>query len=168
MHQKKSFIPLATTRRRFLWQSAIGAAAVAGLSSELMNSAARAGTPASPATSPARKVVVGVMGTSRYAAGGDGRGSHLAKTLAKLPNVEVAYVCDVDQRHIAYAREEVNKIVKNGTPPKGVGDFRRILDDKDVDALVVATPDHWHCAASSGMCRRQTCLCRKTVLPQCA
>src|SRR5580765_6589803 len=86
MNQKDAIASKPATRRRFLSQSAFGAAAIAGLSSEYANSIARAG--ASPATSPSRKVVVGVMGTSRYAAGGDGRGSHLAKTLAKLPNVE--------------------------------------------------------------------------------
>ncbi|HEX4794480.1 MAG TPA: Gfo/Idh/MocA family oxidoreductase [Humisphaera sp.] len=148
MHQKDRTASKPTSRRRFLSQGALGAVAITGLSGEFASPMARAGTGASPATSPSRKIVVGVMGTSRYATGGDGRGSHLAKTLAKLPNVEVAYVCDVDQRHIAYAREEVGKIVKSGTPPKGVGDFRRILDDKDVDALVVATPDHWHAPAA--------------------
>jgi predicted dehydrogenase len=97
--------------------------------------------------------VVGVMGTSRDPKGGDGRGSHLAATLATLPGVHVAYVCDVDQRNVPKAIESVSKQLRDGLAlPKGVGDFRRILDDRDVDALVVATPDHWHAPAAILAC----------------
>lgn len=141
-------MPQDISRRRFLKQgSALGASVTAA--SLLRPDAALRAAPAGPETAPSKKVIVGVMGTSRYANGGDGRGSHLAATLAKLPNVEVAYVCDVDQRHLDYAIDRVGKVVKGETkPPRGVGDFRRILDDKAVDALVVATPDHWHSPAA--------------------
>ena len=46
--------------------------------------------------SPSKRVVVGVMGTSRSSSGGDGRGAGLAVWLSSLPDVHVAYVCDVD------------------------------------------------------------------------
>lgn len=100
-----------------------------------------------------QKVVVAVMGTSRDGAGKDGRGTHLAATLATLPGVEVAYVCDVDERNLAKAVESVSKRLKDGArPPQGVRDFRRALDDKAVDALVIATPDHWHAPAAILAC----------------
>ncbi|HSU65850.1 MAG TPA: Gfo/Idh/MocA family oxidoreductase, partial [Tepidisphaeraceae bacterium] len=73
-------------------------------------------------------------------------GSHLAVTLATLPGVEVAYVCDVDEHYLGKAVEAVSK--KQKTAPQGVGDFRRILDDKSIDAIVIATPDHWHTPAA--------------------
>jgi predicted dehydrogenase len=81
------------------------------------------------------KLVVGVMGTG-------GRGTGLARTFEQQTGVEVAYVCDVDQRRAGQAAELVNKV--KGRTPKAIGDFRRILDDKTVDVLVVATCNHWH------------------------
>lgn len=88
------------------------------------------------------KIVIGVMGTGT-------RGTSLATTFAQQPNVEVAYVCDVDQARVAQAAEQVTKI---GGSPQAVGDFRRILDDPSVDALVVATCNHWHAPASILAC----------------
>jgi predicted dehydrogenase len=90
------------------------------------------------------KLVVGVMGTG-------GRGTHLAKTFASQPNVEVAYCCDADKARMGKAAEEVGKLGK-GSSPKTVGDFRRILDDKTVDVLVVATCNHWHAPAAILAC----------------
>ena len=102
---------------------------------------------------PSRRVVVGVMGTSRTAKGGDGRGAHLAATLAGLPGVHVSYVCDVDDRNVPKAIESVMKNAPKGTSaPTGVKDFRKILDDKSVDGLVIATPDHWHAPAAILAC----------------
>lgn len=85
--------------------------------------------------SPNEKIVVGVMGTN-------GRGGALAREFAELPGSAVAYVCDVDQRVID--RTVKNVADRASMPPKGVKDFREILDDKSVDALVIAAPDHWH------------------------
>lgn len=56
----------------------------------------------------------------------------------KQPDVEVAAVCDVDEANAARARDIC------GGKVEIVRDFRRILDRKDVDAVVIATPDHWH------------------------
>ncbi len=91
---------------------------------------------------PSKKIIVGVMGTSHNADGGDGRGSALAAGFASLPGAEVAYVCDVDARNVGKTVDSVAK--KQSRAPKGVKDFHAILDDPAVDALVVATPDHWH------------------------
>ncbi len=96
---------------------------------------------------PSNRVVVAVMGTSRNSSGGDGRGTDLAVGLASLPGVEVSYICDVDDQHAAKAVESVMTKAKPTQAPKGIRDFRRVLEDKTVDALVIATPDHWHAPA---------------------
>jgi len=81
------------------------------------------------------KVVLGVMGLG-------GRGTLLAEKFANRTDVEIAYLCDANTRHFARAREVVEEAL--GKKPKLVQDFREILDDRNVDVLVNATPDHWH------------------------
>src|SRR5437667_81322 len=78
------------------------------------------------------KIVVGVMGVSRAygAPTKPGRGAGLANGLAELAGCEVAYVCDVDQKHLEASAVEV--AAKQAKPPKAVKDFRTILDDKSV------------------------------------
>lgn len=88
------------------------------------------------------RIRVGVMGLSR--------GLDLAKVFAKTPNVEVAYVCDVDQQRIRKAIEILRK--EGHSEAKGVEDFRNILDDKNVHALVNATCNHWHAPATLLAC----------------
>lgn len=90
------------------------------------------------------RVIVGIMGVR-------GRGKSLAREFAALSDVEVAYICDVDQNVVAPALRIVEKA--KGKKPKVVGDFRRILDDPAVNALVVATPDHWHAPATILACQ---------------
>ena len=92
--------------------------------------------------SPNDKIVVGIMGLHR--------GSALASALATLPNVEIAYLCDVDSRAIGDCQKKLADRLKK--PPQGVADFRKILDDKSIDALVVAAPDHWHAPATILAC----------------
>jgi predicted dehydrogenase len=97
------------------------------------------------------RIVVAVMGTSRSNSGRNpGRGATLAIGMAGLPGAEVATVCDVDEKHLAAAVADVS--AKQSRVPQGVKDFRRILDDKSVDALVIATPDHWHAPAAILAC----------------
>ena len=91
------------------------------------------------AGSPVEKVVVAVMGLN-------GRGMPLARSFAKGPNSAVAYLCDVDSTVLAKALADVNSA--SPSPAKGVGDIRRVLDDKTVDAIVIAAPDHWHAPAT--------------------
>jgi predicted dehydrogenase len=89
-----------------------------------------------PRHSPAEKVVVAVCGVNS-------RGVVHAQNFSRLKNAEVAYICDVDSNVIAKA---VKAATGEGTTrePKALGDFRRALDDKSVDAISIATPDHWH------------------------
>ena len=91
---------------------------------------------------PSNKLVVAVMGVNS-------RGGGLAQTFAKAEGSEVAYICDVDTRAIDKCIKEVDKVKRQGAgTPQGVVDFRRALDDPDVDALVIAAPDHWHAPAT--------------------
>jgi predicted dehydrogenase len=112
-------------RRDFLQTAAIGAAALA----------------LSPPTSAAesRKVVLGIIGPG-------GMGMNHVRQLLKRSDVEIAYVCDVDKNRLASAAKTVEAGSKKA--PKAVGDLRHVLDDKAVDAVFIATPDHWHSPAA--------------------
>ena len=87
------------------------------------------------AASPNEKFVVACIGIR-------GRGKALLLDFAALPNVEVAVVCDIDTRLFDQRLAAVEE--RQGRRPRTVTDFRRILDDKSIDAVVIATPDHWH------------------------
>lgn len=97
------------------------------------------------ADAPFQRITVGVMGTSS-------RGLDLAASFAQTPGVEVRYVCDVDERNVGKAADAVVTKGKAAKRPEGVKDFRRILDDPSIDALVIATPDHWHAPAAIYAC----------------
>ena len=90
------------------------------------------------------RIVMGIMGLG-------GRGTHLAESLARRPDVEIAYLCDVNTRRFARAREAVEET--QDSRPKLVQDFRRILEDDSVDALVNARPDHWHALGTILACQ---------------
>ncbi len=68
----------------------------------------------------------------------------------KLPNVQVAALCDVYQPHLERA---VTNAGKAGVQPKTVKDFREILTDKSIDAVCISTPDHWHAYMSVEACK---------------
>jgi predicted dehydrogenase len=87
------------------------------------------------ANSAASKVVLAVAGIHS-------RGLDLSVKFASLKNVELKYVVDVDSRFLAKAADQVAEC--QGKRPQEIKDFRTILDDKDVDGLVIATPDQWH------------------------
>lgn len=74
-----------------------------------------------------------------------GCGGRANSHLAEFQNLaEVTWVCDPDQRRLAD--------FERATGAKGTNDMRRILDDKEVDAVVISTPDHWHAPAAILAC----------------
>ncbi len=84
-------------------------------------------------------VNVAVMGVNS-------RGLTLAESFAADVGAEVVAVCDVDVRAVEACAASVAEL--QARAPRAVGDFRRTLDDPDVDALVIAAPDHWHMPAA--------------------
>ena len=77
---------------------------------------------------------------------GAGRGSSLAKHFASLPESQVVAICEVDEARGNKLADQIGELA--GKRPPVVADFRTLLDRRDVDALAVATPDHWHAPAT--------------------
>jgi predicted dehydrogenase len=79
--------------------------------------------------------------------GAGGWGTNLALEVGNLKaNAEFKYICDVDDTRGGRAITELGKI--QGYEPERVRDMRQVFDDKDVDAVIIATPTHWHTLAS--------------------
>ena len=79
-----------------------------------------------------------------------GRGRALAGVFAKLNDVSIECLVDVDDRVIGAAADVVEKSGKKR--PKAERDMRRVFEDKNIDAVVIATPDHWHTPAAILAC----------------
>jgi predicted dehydrogenase len=80
--------------------------------------------------------------------GGMGRGDLAA--FLRDEKVDCPLVCDVDDRQIAQASAAIEKA--RGKKPESVKDFRRVMERKDIDACLVATPDHWHALPAIHAC----------------
>jgi len=93
------------------------------------------------------------------------RGSQLLHAFMQNRDVEIAALCDVYEPYLLRDKAKVHKrfvdelqarIPQMGetfrTEPKRYRDFRRLLDDKDIDAVVIATPDHWHAIQTIAAC----------------
>ena len=114
-------------RRNFLRTSLVGTAAVGSATTNSRSSRAK--------VSANDKVTVAMMGVR-------GRGPKLTRFFGEMPDVDIAYICDVDQNVVGPAFEIAEET--QGKRPKMEEDIRRVLDDKSVDAIVIATPQHWH------------------------
>ncbi|MFH1718666.1 MAG: Gfo/Idh/MocA family oxidoreductase [Planctomycetota bacterium] len=90
------------------------------------------------------KVVLGIMGVG-------GRGRSLLQSLVKRSDVRIKYICDADTRCYGPAAEIV--IEGHDYKPKFVQDFRKMLEDPEVDAIVIATSDRWHALATIMACQ---------------
>jgi predicted dehydrogenase len=130
------------TRRGFMKGAAAG---VAGLS------LGGAAAPTLGAWGANEKVVIGFIGTG-------GQGTAHVGEFAKMKDVAIAAVCDVDRSH----RENAAKVA--GSSPKTLKDFRELLDMKDIDAVLIATPGHWHVVAAIAACKAgKDVYCEKPV-----
>ena len=79
------------------------------------------------------------------------RGHAVGSNIAMQPDCEILYSCDVDTRASEKFINDIDEI--QDKKPKHATDFRKALDDKDVDILVVAAPDHWHAPAAIMACK---------------
>ena len=105
-------------RRTFLKQAAVSGTATIALA-----------TASARAQGANEKIRLGVVGLSR--------GRVLCRAFSKQADAEIAYLCDTDQQRLAGVEKQVNA-------GKTVADFRNILDEPSIDAIAIATPDHWH------------------------
>jgi predicted dehydrogenase len=122
----------ALNRRRFLQASAASAVALT------------ARTAAGAADNPNEKIRLGVLGLR-------GRGRDLLRSFSAEDDVEIAVVCDPDENVVPAALKVVS--AKQNQPPRVVKDLRRVFDDRDIQAVAVATPDHWHALATVWACQ---------------
>jgi len=80
-----------------------------------------------------------------------GRGNDHIRGLARVPNAEIAALCDVDE---SVLNQRIGTVQSLGAAkPKGYGDIRKLLEDKDIDAISIATPNHWHSLMAIWACQ---------------
>lgn len=125
------------TRREFLKTTGAAAAVIGAGLSGLEARAEDAPAKSVPAS---EKIVMGVVGVS-------GRGGHLLNWFKGHPDVEIGAVCDVYEPRLAKAVQATDG------KAKAYHDFRKLLEQKDLDAIVVATPPHWHPLISIYACQ---------------
>ena len=94
--------------------------------------------------SPNDQITLGVMGVR-------GRGGGLLHACAAQSDVVVKYICDLDPDVLAKRTRKIAD--RTGRKPQAIKDFRKILDDKAIDAIVIGTPDHWHALPTIFACQ---------------
>lgn len=118
-----------STRRTFL-QSSAAAIAAGYFVSE---------TPAQESKSANSRISAVLMGAN-------GRGGQLAQSFLAQTNTEIGFIADVDERVVDRMKVNIGKLQERKV--EGVADFRRALDDKNIDVLFCAAPNHWHAPAT--------------------
>ena len=86
---------------------------------------------------PADQVNIGAIGIN-------GMGWSNLKSALKIPGVNVVALCDVDKNVLDKRLADLGKMGKDTSKVKTYGDYKQLLDNKDVDAVIIGTPDHWH------------------------
>jgi predicted dehydrogenase len=137
-------MPSKINRRGFLGKSAaLGALAVTSCAPTRSTRTRLVFVP-TPRRGPNEEIRVAVIGIR-------GRGQHHIRAHHKVKNVRVVTLCDVDER---FFEKGIQLTTERGSPaPKTEFDIRRVLDDKDVDCLSIATPNHWHSLATIWGCQ---------------
>ena len=122
---------MSTLTRRYFFLGAAAAAAANSANSARPQSAAD-------------KVVLALIGAG-------GRGNDLAQKFQRVENVEFKYVCEVNDENGGKTIDHLESVT--GRRPQRVLDMRRTFDDKDVDGVVITTPEHWHALAAIWACQ---------------
>ena len=86
--------------------------------------------------------------------GVNSRGKSMSSTFASQKNTNIACICDVDERAIPKAIKAAVEVNPSNTP-RSEKDCRKVLDDKSIDALYIATPDHWHAPLTIMGCKAE-------------
>lgn len=114
--------------------SRAGIAAASGFAGPIINRLPSI-EPTRQSKSPNDKIVFGLIGCG-------GMGASNMRNFMGHDDVEVAALCDVDDHRITNDYQDVEK--KYGRKPEIFKDYRKMLERKDIDAIIVGTPDHWH------------------------
>ncbi len=101
------------------------------------------------------RVIIGLIGCG-------GRGMDVAANMRKVPGAEYGAVCDVFETNANAAKAWA------GSTARAFKDFRKLLEQKDIDAVHIATPDHWHAIPTLLACRRLDHRFRDASLRHCA
>ncbi len=126
------------SRRKFIQNSAIltGAGITTAVPLDVLAASRRK-------VAPSDQVRIGVIGCK-------GMGWSNMNAHFKLSEIECAAICDVDQSVLDMRAADAETV--SGKKPKQYKDFRKLLDDKDIDAVIIGTPDHWHCLTMIAAC----------------
>ncbi|CAN5123328.1 Gfo/Idh/MocA family oxidoreductase [soil metagenome] len=89
------------------------------------------------------KINVGVIGIN-------GMGWSDAMSIAKIPDVQIIALCDVDENVLNFRKYE---LAKGGVKTTTYVDYRKLLENKDIDVVIIGTPDHWHCLQMVEACQ---------------
>jgi len=129
---------MSVSRRYFLRNTAIataGAGVAASFPMEVLAQLRKT-------ISPSKKINIGLIGCK-------GQGWNNIVSMLKIPEVNCMALCDVDENILNERKADLEKINIRPTLYK---DYRKLLDNKDVDAVIMATPDHWHCLQMIDAC----------------
>lgn len=121
------------TRREFTKHAALASAATAIAASPLLSARARA-------LGANDRVRLGFIGLGN-------RGDQVLSAFLEQPDAEVIAICDLQPAYLEFASKKI------GTRPEQFHDYRKLLERNDVDAVVIATPDHWHALQTIHACQ---------------
>src|SRR4051812_6619644 len=110
----------------------------------------RAAGPRSGGPNEAVRVGVIGLGATTAVGGVGGRGHQLIDRLREIPGARIVALCDADQAHLDREVQEAGD--KEGKVAAHT-DLRRVLDDKSIEAVVIALPNHWHALATIWACQ---------------
>ena len=120
---------MSTTRREFVKNAAMTGLGLGLLPNTFANNTFNI-------ISPSHQLKVGLIGCK-------GMGYSNLQRHLKIPGVECIALCDIDQNVLNERAGQVEKL--QGKKPALYGDYRKLLENKDIDYVIVGTPDHWHC-----------------------
>jgi predicted dehydrogenase len=134
------------TRRKFL-NSSMTAGLALGMPRIVLGAE---GSSRSPGPNDTMSVAVIGLGSTTAVGGVGGRGHQLIPRVREVPGAKIVALCDVDQAHLD---REARPFKDRGEEVATYHDLRRVFDDKNIDAVVIALPNHWHALATVWACQ---------------